>query len=186
MIDPQRMPRTLPRLFAESVEKFPDRILLWEKKGPQYQGITFAQMRDQVHRFAGGLISLDIRKGDRIALMSEGRADWVLSAPALARNFRKNIEKAIQEKGARIASLFRKALQLAYDYNGEGWNRGRGMKKLKKPLYLLYDRLIFKKIRRNFGGRIENFYRFRLDYLFTTEGKNIINPQNLTIVSRWE
>jgi long-chain acyl-CoA synthetase len=35
-------------------------------------------------------------------------------------------------------------------------------------------------------GRIEDFYRSRLDYLFSAEGKPIVNPQNLTIVSRWE
>ncbi len=354
------MSRTLTRLFAESVERFPDRVLLWERKGPRYEGITYAQMRDQAQRFAAGLMRLGLRRGDRVALISEGRAEWVsselgillagavnvpisvrvdelselkfrlahsgcrlavvsrsqlakirkikndlpelektialdppedpqkdeltgdevrrqgaeflagnerefadrwqsvgesdyatisytsgttaepkgiilthrnytanieqanslipcppryvtllilpwdhafahtcgiyammkngaaiaavqqgkttletlknipqnireirptilLSAPALARNFRRNIEKGVQEKGARVEALFKKALSLAYDYNGEGWNRGRGLRQLKKPLYLLYDRLIFSKIRRNFGGRLEYF-----------------------------
>jgi long-chain acyl-CoA synthetase len=35
-------------------------------------------------------------------------------------------------------------------------------------------------------GRIEDFYRSRIDHLFTAEGKPIVNPRNLTIVSRWE
>jgi long-chain acyl-CoA synthetase len=354
------MPRTLNRLFAESVEKFAGRVLLWEKKGAAYEGITYAQMREQAHCFGAGLMRLGVRKGDRVALISEGRGEWVaselgillagavnvpisvrvdelgelkfrlahsgcrlavvsrsqlaklrlvkndlpelektialdppedmqkdeltgddvrrlgaeflaasereftdrwqsvgegdyatisytsgttaepkgiilthrnytanieqanslipcppryvtllilpwdhafahtcgiyammkngaalaavqqgktgletlknipqnirevrptilLSAPALARNFRKNIEKGVQEKGARVEALFRKALGLAYDYNGEGWDRGHGLRKLKKPLYMLYDKLIFSKIRRNFGGRLEYF-----------------------------
>ncbi|MGZ7066334.1 MAG: AMP-binding protein, partial [Candidatus Aminicenantales bacterium] len=35
-------------------------------------------------------------------------------------------------------------------------------------------------------GKIVDFYRNRLDYLFTPEAKDICNPQNRTIVSRWE
>jgi len=36
-------------------------------------------------------------------------------------------------------------------------DQGRGAKKLKKPLYALYDKLLFGKIRENFGGRLEFF-----------------------------
>jgi|GEM_PF-3792557 len=57
------MSRTLTRLFAESVERFPDRVLLWERKGPRYEGITYAQMRDQAQRFAAGLMRLGLRRG---------------------------------------------------------------------------------------------------------------------------
>jgi len=35
-------------------------------------------------------------------------------------------------------------------------------------------------------GRIAEFYKTRLDYLFTPEAKNILNKQNMTIVSRLE
>jgi long-chain acyl-CoA synthetase len=35
-------------------------------------------------------------------------------------------------------------------------------------------------------GRITEFYRNRLDFLFTPEGQNILNHQNITIVKRWE
>ncbi len=35
-------------------------------------------------------------------------------------------------------------------------------------------------------GRIADFYRNRLDYLFTPEAKDIVNPQNRAIVARWE
>lgn len=77
--------------------------------------------------------------------------------PSLAKNFKKNIEKAISEKGPKIEALFKKGLEAAYEYNDEGWNRGQGKRKLKKPLYFLVDKLIFSKIRKNFGGRLELF-----------------------------
>jgi len=354
-------PRTLPALFKNSVQKFGSNTLLWEKKGAKYKGLSYSEAEKQVYNFSAGLISLGLNKGDRAALISEGRNDWalselgilfagavnvpisikindltdlkfriahsgckmvivsktqavkireikndlpdlekiiildemdkwepeeihkdkvlargkkyleshkndfeatwqsikesdyanicytsgttadpkgillthrnytanieqsnslvfcperyitllilpwdhafahtcgiytmmkngaslasveqgqtaletlrnipknikeikptiLLSVPALAKNFRRNIENAIRKKGAKTEALFNKALHTAYDYNADGWNRGKGLKrKFKKPMLVLYDKLIFKKIRQNFGGRLEFF-----------------------------
>ena len=87
----------------------------------------------------------------------EARPHLLLSVPALAKNFRKNIEKGVRDKGPKVEALFAKAMKLAVDYNAEGWNKGQGLKKLKKPLVAVYDKLIFSKIRENFGGRLEFF-----------------------------
>jgi len=82
---------------------------------------------------------------------------FLLSVPALAKNFRKNIENAIREKGGLVEKLFKAGLKIAYTYNGNGWNRGSGLKIVLKPLYKLFDIIIFKKIRANFGGRLKFF-----------------------------
>jgi long-chain acyl-CoA synthetase len=351
-------PRTLPRLFETSVERFAGAVMLLEKRDDRYESTTYAAMRTLVHRFAAGLLSLGLDKGDRVALISEGRNDWVmaelgilycgainvpisvkldelddlkfrllhagcrmaivsqgqvakirairndlpelkltiildtleafesdempaaqvlrlgdaflqdrretlearwqsigegdhanicytsgttadpkgiilthrnytanveqgvatlkpgpdwvllnilpwdhafghtcgiymmmmsgaalasvqagrtpmdtlknipaairetrptifLSVPALAKNFRKNIEKGVREKGARAEALFAKALTTACEYNAEGWNRGAARHLLKRPVLALYDALIFRKIRANFGGRLQ-------------------------------
>jgi long-chain acyl-CoA synthetase len=350
--------RTLPRLFETSADRFAGTVMMLEKREDRYEGTTYAQMRVLVHRFAAGLLSLGLEKGDRVALISEGRNDWVmaelgilycgainvpvsvkidelddlkfrllhagcrmvivsrgqvakirairndlpeltrtivletldsfeadempaaevlrlgdvflhgrrealearwqsiaesdyanicytsgttadpkgiilthrnytanveqgvamlepgpdwvllnilpwdhafghtcgiymmmtsgaalasvqagrtpmetlknipvairetrptilLSVPALAKNFRKSIEKSVREKGARAEALFAKALKTACEYNAEGWNRGTGARILKKPLLALYDALIFRKVRANFGGRLQ-------------------------------
>ena len=352
--------RTLPRLFEDSVRSYPENILLWEKRGDAYRGQTYRQTRDRVRAFGAGLMALGLGPGDRAALISEGRNDWVmselgilfagavnvpisvrveeladlkfrlahsgcrmvivsknhvhkirqikkdlpdlertivldrlsafesdelhaedvcdkgreflrsreaefearwqavkesdtanicytsgttadpkgiilthrnytsnieqslslvtcredfvltivlpwdhafghtcgiytmmsrgaalasiqlgataletlknvpiniketrphvlLSVPSLAKNFRKGIEKAIRSKGPKVERLFQRAMKLATAYNREGWNRGRGLQALKKPLYLVYDKLLFSKIRQNFGGRLEFF-----------------------------
>ncbi|MGB9906810.1 MAG: AMP-dependent synthetase/ligase [Candidatus Saccharicenans sp.] len=352
--------RTLPQLFEDSVQKFPENIIMWEKKDGKYQGITYREMHSRVREFAAGLLSLGLKKGDRVTLLSEGRSDWLmselgilytgainvpisvkidepnelkfrlshsgsrmvivsrgqlpkvraikndlpelervivldpvdsleedeflaaevsregrlyltqhsrefeatwqsvqesdlanicytsgttadpkgimlthrnytsnvehslslvecpeyyvnllilpwdhsfahtcglygmikngaaiacietgknaletiknipkniketrphvlLSVPSLAKSFRRSIENAIRDKGPKIEALFQKGLKAAYEYNGEGWNRGQGKRKLKKPFYLLVDKLIFSKIRKNFGGRLEMF-----------------------------
>jgi len=352
--------RTLPRLFETSVERFADNVLMWEKRTDKSEGTPYAQMRPLVHGFAAGLLSLGLEKGDRVALISEGRNDWVigelglffcgaidvpisvklderadlkfrllhsgcrmvlvsqnhiakirqvkgdlpdlklticfdalksfeadevsaatvmkrgqeflghsraafearwqsvreddpanicytsgptadpkgiilthrnytanieqgtaaidpqpdwvllnalpwdhafghtcgiymmmkcgasiasvqsgrsaleavrnlplnmkevrphvfLSVPALAKAFRKNIEKGIRDKGPKIEALFGKAMKTAYAYNKEGWNRGRGAQRMKAPAMALYDKLLFRKVRESFGGRLKFF-----------------------------
>ncbi len=89
--------------------------------------------------------------------IKEVKPSFMYSVPALAKNFRKNIEKGIGEKGPKVEKLFTKALKTAYDYNADGWNKGKGKQKLLKPMYMFYDKLIFSKIRENFGGKLEFF-----------------------------
>jgi len=89
--------------------------------------------------------------------IKEIKPTFLLSVPALAKNFRKNIEKGIRDKGVKIERIFNKGLKLAYSYNADGWNRGKGNRIFLKPLYLLFDKLICKKIRQSFGGRLEFF-----------------------------
>ena len=83
---------------------------------------------------------------------------FLLSAPTLAKSFRKGIEKGIRDKGPFIEKLFNHALKIAYTYNGIGWDKGKGMKIFIKPLYSLYDVILFKKIRASFGGRLKFFF----------------------------
>ncbi len=89
--------------------------------------------------------------------IKEVKPHLLYSVPALAKNFRKNIEKGIAQKGEKVEKLFRKALKTAYAYNKEGFNKGSGWSFLKKPLVALYDKIIFSKVRENFGGNLQFF-----------------------------
>jgi long-chain acyl-CoA synthetase len=89
--------------------------------------------------------------------MKEIKPNLLMSVPALAKNFRKNIEKGIKEKGNMTEALFNFALQTAYSYNKEGYNKGRGIQKLKKPLLRLFDKILFSKVREAFGGELDFF-----------------------------
>jgi long-chain acyl-CoA synthetase len=91
------------------------------------------------------------------ACMKEIKPNLLMSVPALAKNFRKNIEKAIREKGKVTEALFNHALKVAYSYNKEGWDKGKGLQKLKTPLLNLYDKILFSKIREFFGGELDYF-----------------------------
>jgi long-chain acyl-CoA synthetase len=349
--------KAITNLLEESVQKFPDRVLMWEKTTDRYEPTTYVQTKEKVYRFAAGLIALGVQKGDRIALLSEGRNDWaiselgmlyagavnvplsvklnepeeikfrldhsgakmmivsgtqgkkiislkdqlekiiqldpngdfdskniglselmqlgdeflknnytvfeerwksvqesdyanicytsgttadpkgiilthrnytanvdqaltlmhipqdyvsllilpwdhafahtvgvyvlmkcgaaiasvqvgkspmdtlknisinikevkphfILSVPALAKNFRKNIEGGIRTKGTIITTLFKTGLIIAYNYQGKGYDKGRGWRFLLKPLVKLFDKIIFSKVREGFGGRLEFF-----------------------------
>ena len=87
----------------------------------------------------------------------ETRPSFLLSVPALAKNFRKSIEAGIAAKGKGVAALFRFALRIAYAYHGDGWSGGRGWRALYRPLVQLFDAVLFSKVRDNFGGRLEFF-----------------------------
>ena len=89
--------------------------------------------------------------------IKEIKPDLLMSVPALAKNFKKNIESAIRKKGPRVEKLFHKALNIAYKYNGNGWNKGRGLRLFYKPLIRIFDKILFSKIRDNFGGNLKYF-----------------------------
>ncbi len=89
--------------------------------------------------------------------IKETRPHFLLSVPALAKNFKKNIEKGIRDKGSLVQNLFNKALELSCRYNADGWNKGKGFSIFSKLKLMLYDKIIYSKIRENFGGRLEFF-----------------------------
>ena len=91
------------------------------------------------------------------AAIAETRPHVMLSVPALARNFKKNIEAGIKKKGPKVEKLFNFALNNAIKYNKEYYNRGTGGTFWRKPLVALFDKILFKQVRESFGGRMQFF-----------------------------
>jgi long-chain acyl-CoA synthetase len=89
--------------------------------------------------------------------IKELKPNLLFSVPALAKSFRKNIESGIRSQGPVISWLFNTALRLSYSYNREGYNKGRGLQVLKKPLLMVFDKILFSKIREGFGGELDFF-----------------------------
>lgn len=87
----------------------------------------------------------------------EVQPHFLLSVPALAKNFRKNIESSIRAKGAFTERLFHLALRTAYAYNGDGYSRGTGWRMPLKPFVALFDAVLFRKVRAGFGGCLRFF-----------------------------
>lgn len=90
--------------------------------------------------------------------IKEVKPHLILSVPALAKNFKKNIEQGINAKGDTVKKLFNTGLDIAYIYNGDGGDdKGRGWRFMLKPLVGLFDKLVFSKVRENFGGEMKFF-----------------------------
>ena len=89
--------------------------------------------------------------------IKEVRPDLMFSVPTIAKNFRNNIESGVRDKGKFTWKLFQAGLNIAYRYNGIVIDRGRGLKLFLKPLYALFDAVIFKKVREGLGGNMKFF-----------------------------
>ncbi|MCF8358574.1 MAG: AMP-binding protein [Prolixibacteraceae bacterium] len=89
--------------------------------------------------------------------INEIKPDILMSVPALSKAFRKNIESAIRAKGKFTEKLFNAGLKVKYAYNGLGFNRGKGFRAFLKPLAFVFNKILFSKIRANFGGNIKFF-----------------------------
>ena len=75
--------KTIINMFDESVSKFGNNTFLWEKKTDKFEPITYKETQQQVHRLAAGLLALGVKKDDKMALLSEGRNDWIIGELAI-------------------------------------------------------------------------------------------------------
>jgi long-chain acyl-CoA synthetase len=77
------MKKTLVDLFEQSVKRFPNNTFLLEKTGKKFEPTTYTQVKEQVYRLGAGLQALGVKKGDTMALLSEGRNMWVIGELAM-------------------------------------------------------------------------------------------------------
>jgi len=132
-------------------------ILPWDHSFAHTAGIyTLAKAGGSLAAVQLGKTPLETLKNIPVNI-KEIKPHFLLSVPALAKNFRKNIEQGIAAKGKIVEKLFKFALAVSYQYNGIGFNRGKGWRILLAPMVKLFDTLLYKKIRENFGGRLQFF-----------------------------
>ena len=90
--------------------------------------------------------------------IQEFKPNVMLSVPTLAKNFKKSIETSIAKKGKTVENLYNFALKNAIAYNKEGYNKGTQFVDIfRKPLMLLFDKIIFKAVRQGLGGNMKFF-----------------------------
>ncbi len=89
--------------------------------------------------------------------IKEVRPHFILSVPALAKTFKKNIEQGIRAKGKTTVRLFNMGLKVRQIYFGESNLDFKGWRYLLKPLVWLFDKILFSKVRENFGGELRFF-----------------------------
>lgn len=70
---------SLPAMFFEQAEALGDRPFLWRKVEDAYRPTSWRDAAEQARALAHGLQALGIRPGDRVALVSENRPEWLIA-----------------------------------------------------------------------------------------------------------
>jgi long-chain acyl-CoA synthetase len=138
--------RTLPAMFFDQAERLGGRPLLIAKRDGVWGERTWSEVADAVSKAAAGLKSLGVGHGDRVAIVSENRPEWLIAdfaimllgaitVPAYTTSTTADHLHTLRDSGARVilvssAALMRKvlpaALQLPDTRALIGLNEGAG------------------------------------------------------------
>ncbi len=78
------MSKTIIAFLEESVNKFRNKPFLYEaRNGVDYTHLTFEEVQEKSKQLAAGLIDLGVNLEDRVALISEGKNNWIISELAI-------------------------------------------------------------------------------------------------------
>src|ERR1700680_29312 len=113
--------RSLPAMFYDTARQRPERPFLWAKRDGHYRSLNGAEAESAVSRLARGLAALGLEPGDRVALISENRPEWVIAdlaimsaggitVPAYVTNTVDDHRHILGNSGARIAIVSTPAL----------------------------------------------------------------------------
>jgi len=70
-------------VFLNQAKRFHRAPLLWRKVDGEWRSLCWGEVRNQAVALANALITLGVRPGDRVALVSENRPEWVIADLAI-------------------------------------------------------------------------------------------------------
>ena len=79
MLDMKDSRPTIIDFVEKYTHQFAGNVYLREKVDGVWKEITQEQTRNEAHRIGAGLMALGLEKGDKIALLSESRAMWIMA-----------------------------------------------------------------------------------------------------------
>ncbi len=83
-MNPQQLPDgTLVELFFHAIDQFDKPAAQLRRSPADWEPISHRQILEDVHALSDALVDLGIRRGDRVALLSENRPEWPLADYAL-------------------------------------------------------------------------------------------------------
>lgn len=73
------MYKAIPEVFFEIAKKYPNKPALLYKKEGVYFPVTFKELSKKIEVFSQALQKIGIGKGDKVAILSENRPEWVIA-----------------------------------------------------------------------------------------------------------
>lgn len=118
---PGGAPLTFAHLLDDVVAMYGDKIAYQQKVRRDWQRASFVHIRNQSYGMAAGLVSLDVKPGDRVALIAENSIEWVcayysivlagaIAVPIYYDLRPVEVEDALQRSGARVAYMSGKSM----------------------------------------------------------------------------
>src|SRR6516225_3652367 len=75
--------RSLPAMFLEQADRRGEKPFLWAKRDGCYCPVSWVEAARDVRHLALALRSLGIGRGERVALVSENRPEWIIADLAI-------------------------------------------------------------------------------------------------------
>jgi long-chain acyl-CoA synthetase len=75
---------TLPRLFQQAVDRHGDRPALSSKRDGAFRAMTYTEFGQRARALSAYLIEIGLGVGERVAILSENRPEWVIADQAIA------------------------------------------------------------------------------------------------------
>jgi long-chain acyl-CoA synthetase len=102
---PEASPETLVDLLDHACGTYRKPDALQVKRSGVYQPISSEELRESVQQIGAGLAKLGIRKGDRVALISENRPEWAIADQGILSIGAINVPFYVTLPAAQIAEL---------------------------------------------------------------------------------
>lgn len=105
--------QSIPDMLRSNVKEFSSKLALKYRKQGVFVTLTYAAYYERVLMVSRGLVKMGVKPGDRIAILSENRAGWVIAdmgilstgavtVPIYPTNTPEQIEYMINHSGAKI------------------------------------------------------------------------------------
>ncbi|AEI14084.1 Long-chain-fatty-acid--CoA ligase [Flexistipes sinusarabici DSM 4947] len=111
--------KSIPEMLRENAKVYDKKIAITYKKAGQYISLSYSHFYERVLMCARGLLKLGIGKGEKVAILSENRAGWVIAdlgilsvgaitVPVYATNTADQTAYVINHSGAKIVFVSNK------------------------------------------------------------------------------
>ncbi len=97
------MKRTVLEMLKEASNEFKDNIYVSDKTDNGWQGVSFGQVEQMSGELAIGLVAHGAMPYDKIAIISEGRAAWIISEYAILKSKAVSVPLSVKLQPEEIA-----------------------------------------------------------------------------------